>query len=119
MTYLWKFCHFIDVGTVNNSINKLLPIACGIALLTSLNVSAQQSRSLSPQQTIKIEETIRGNANQEQPKVLTIVPWQQPNDKQALPSPISERLNRQFKPLERDEFRRQIRFFENQAKPIN
>ncbi|MFT5675074.1 MAG: hypothetical protein ACI808_001003 [Paraglaciecola sp.] len=102
----------------NHPLNKFPSIVCGTLLLISLNVSAQQSESKIRQQTIKIEETIRGNANQEQPKVLTIVPWQQPNEKQALPSPISERLNKQFNALERDEFRRQIRFFENQPKPI-
>ena len=55
---------------------------------------------------IKLEETIRGN--QEQPKVLTIVPWQSPKTKQALPSPIVERINKKFVPLERDELKRQI-----------
>ena len=113
-----KFRRYIMSGANNHGINKLLSIVCGTVLLISLNVSAQQSESKTPQKTIKIEETIRGNVNQEQPKVLTIVPWQQPNEKEALPSPISERLNMQFNTLERDEFRRQIRFFENQPKPI-
>ncbi|MFT4939590.1 MAG: hypothetical protein ACI88A_002633 [Paraglaciecola sp.] len=114
-----KFHRYMITGTTNHLRNKLFSIVCGALLLTSHSALAQQRASKTQQQTIKIEETIRGNANQEQPKVLTIVPWQQPNEKQALPSPISERLNKQFKPLERDEFRRQLRFFENQAKPID
>jgi hypothetical protein len=55
---------------------------------------------------IQLEETIRGN--QEQPKVLTIVPWQSPKTKQALPSPIVDRINKTFVPLQRDELKRQI-----------
>jgi hypothetical protein len=117
MKLLLKLGHYSFTGIANKPLKTVLSLVCGIAALSSLSVSAQQSESQQP--TIKIEQTIRGNANQEQPKVLTIVPWQQPNQKQALPSPISERLNRQFIPLERDEFRRQIRFFENQAKPLD
>jgi hypothetical protein len=60
---------------------------------------------------IKLEETIRGN--QEQPKVLTIVPWQSPKTKQALPSPIVERINKTFVPLQRDELKRQIQILNN------
>ena len=58
------------------------------------------------QEVITIEETIRGN--QEQPKVLTIVPWQAPSLKEALPSQIVERINKQFAPLQRDEFLREL-----------
>jgi hypothetical protein len=71
-----------------------------IILLASVNAAAQQ------QQVIKLEDTIRGN--QEQPKVLTIVPWQAPTFKQALPSPILQRINLKFVALERDEFSRQL-----------
>jgi len=60
---------------------------------------------------IEIEETIRGN--QEQPKVLTIVPWQSPKAKQALPSPIVERINKKFVPLQREELQRQIHILES------
>ena len=114
-----KLRRHIKSETNSHPLRKLLLIVCGTTLFISHAVSAQQSESKRRQQTITIEETIRGNANQEQPKVLTIVPWQQPNEKEALPSPISERLNKQFSTLERDEFRRQIRFFENQPKPID
>ena len=60
---------------------------------------------------IKLEQTIRGN--QEQPKVVTIVPWQSPKAKQALPSPIVERINKKFVPLQRDELKRQIQMLDN------
>lgn len=73
--------------------------------LCSLMVTAQQPA------VIEIEETIR--ANQEQPKVLTIVPWQSPKAKQALPSPIVERINKKFVPLQREELKRQIQILES------
>ena len=64
---------------------------------------------------IQLEETIRGN--QEQPKVLTIVPWQSPKTKQALPSPIVDRINKTFLPLQRDELKRQIHILHNKNIP--
>jgi hypothetical protein len=64
---------------------------------------------------IQLEETIRGN--QEQPKVLTIVPWQSPKTKQALPSPIVDRINKTFVPLQRDELKRQIHILHNKNIP--
>jgi|TARA_R110000868_G_scaffold284027_2_gene544508 hypothetical protein len=64
---------------------------------------------------IKLQETIRGN--QEQPKVLTIVPWQSPQTKQALPSPIVERINKKFVPLQRDELKLQIQILNNKNIP--
>ncbi|WP_340678024.1 hypothetical protein [Paraglaciecola sp.] len=70
-------------------------------------VSAQQAPEV-----IQLEDTIRGN--QEQPKVLTIVPWQAPSVKYSLPSQIVERINKGFQPLERDDFNRQLQFLTQQ-----
>lgn len=67
------------------------------------------------QKVIKLQETIRGN--QEQPKVMTIVPWQSPKTKQALPSPIVERINKKFVPLQRDELKLQIQILKTYPKP--
>ncbi|MFT2089975.1 hypothetical protein [Paraglaciecola sp. 2405UD69-4] len=58
-------------------------------------------------EVVTIEETIR--ANQEQPKVLTIVPWQAPTVKEGLPSHIVERINKQFSPLQRGELLRELK----------
>jgi hypothetical protein len=76
-----------------------------IILFSAVNAAAQQ-------QVIQLEDTIRGN--QEQPKVLTIVPWQAPTVKQALPSPILQRINLKFVALERDEFSRQLQALNQQ-----
>jgi len=83
----------------------VLGIALSFGFLSQIVIAQQQPA------VIELEETIRGN--QEQPKVLTIVPWQSPKAKQALPSPIVERINKKFVPLQRDELKRQISILEN------
>jgi hypothetical protein len=85
------------------NINKVAFIC---ALLTISHITIAQESDV-----IKLEETIR--ANQEQPKVLSIVPWQSPKAKQALPSAIVERINKTFMPLQREELLRQIALVEN------
>jgi hypothetical protein len=98
----------------NIAVEILLMVTVTVTVLGAFSafaVKAQQDQLPLQQQSIKLEETIRGN--QEQPKVLTIVPWQSPKEKQALPSLILQRLNKKFQPLERDEFQRQIQFFDS------
>jgi len=80
----------------------------------SLGVLANIANAQQPA-VIQLEETIRGN--QEQPKVLTIVPWQSPKTKQALPSSIVDRINKTFVPLQRDELKRQIHILHNKNIP--
>ena len=85
--YIVTMCFVVTLGSLSNMLNAQQPAV------------------------IKLEQTIRGN--QEQPKVLTIVPWQSPKPKQALPSAIVERINKQFVPLQRDELKRQIHMLDN------
>ncbi|GAA6183529.1 MULTISPECIES: hypothetical protein [Alteromonadaceae] len=59
---------------------------------------------------ILIQDTIRGN--REQPRVLSIVPWQPPRDKASLPSPFVKRIEQDFMPLDREEFTRKVEHFE-------
>ena len=89
--YLAALCFVLPLGFMSNIVNAQQPAV------------------------IKLEETIRGN--QEQPKVLTIVPWQSPKTKQALPSLIVERINKKFVPLQRDELKRQIQTLDIYPKP--
>ena len=94
-----------------NNANRYLATLCfalPLGLLSHIVIAQQPA-------VIKLEETIRGN--QEQPKVLTIVPWQSPKTKQALPSPIVERINKQFVPLQRDELKIQIQILNNKNIP--
>jgi hypothetical protein len=83
---------------------SLMSFIFGVGLFCNI-VNAQQP------EVIKLQQTIRGN--QEQPKVLSIVPWQSPKTKQALPSLIVERINKKFVPLQRDELKRQIQILDN------
>ena len=83
--------------------NKPLVILALVLQGLSCHALAQQAP-----QVIKLEDTIQGN--QEQPKVLTIVPWQSPSVAPSLPSQVSERINKRFAPLEREEFSRQLQF---------
>jgi len=59
---------------------------------------------------IQLQDTIRGS--REQPKVLSIVPWQPPKDKEQLPSPFVKRIEQDFLPLDREEFKRKVQHFE-------
>jgi len=59
---------------------------------------------------ILIEDTIRGS--REQPRVLSIVPWQPPRDKASQPSPFVKRIEQDFMPLDRDEFTRKVKHFD-------
>lgn len=87
------------------------------AAMSALLVFNFLGHSVSAQEpvVIKLQETIRGN--QEQPKVLTIVPWQSPKTKRALPSPIIERINKKFVPLQREELKLQIQILNNKNIP--
>lgn len=70
----------------------------------------QNESSQTKDGVIQLEDTIRGS--REQPKVLSIVPWQPPKDKEQLPSPFVKRIEQDFLPLDRDEFRRRVQHFE-------
>ncbi|WJG08752.1 hypothetical protein [Aliiglaciecola sp. LCG003] len=59
---------------------------------------------------LHLQDTIR--SSREQPKVLTIVPWQPPRDKASLPSPFVKRIEQDFMPVERQEFTRLVEHFE-------
>lgn len=90
---------------MNQTTHYLATICFAVPLVFLSHTLNAQQRAV-----IKLEQTIRGN--QEQPKVLTIVPWQSPKTKQALPSPIIERINKTFVPLQRDELKRQIQMLD-------
>lgn len=63
---------------------------------------------------IQLEAVIRGN--QQQPKVLTIVPWQSPERRNALPSPVWRQVKQQLQPLERRDFLQEQRLFKKLSK---
>ena len=81
------------------------PFGLMIALLISTNAAGQDS------EVITLESTITGN--QEQPNVLTIVPWKQADDFQVIEQGYDEQFNRIFPHLEPTEFERRRYFAED------
>lgn len=59
---------------------------------------------------LQLEATIRGS--REQPTVISIVPWQQPEQKGQLPSPAIQQINQRLKPIDRREFLRELAHYE-------
>lgn len=93
------------------------PAAAQLAQEQPLDRSPQSDPLPSDQQRVserngilQIQDTIRGS--REQPKVLSIVPWQPPRDKASLPSPFVKRIEQDFMPLDREEFIRKVQHFE-------
>lgn len=80
-----------------------------LVLLLSVNVSAQED------QVINITDTITGN--QEQPKVLYILPWKEAEDNAIFNQPLNRKINDTFGHIERSEHRRQIEFLEKLEQP--
>ncbi len=55
------------------------------------------------------------HGNQELPKVLYIVPWQKSNPGDLMGRPVNTLLDEVLAPLDRDEFRRQVEYFNDLA----
>ena len=62
-------------------------------------------------EVISIETTVTGN--QEQPKVLYIVPWKEATDTTILSLPVTTKLDDVFDHVERVEHQRHVRFVES------
>jgi hypothetical protein len=61
-----------------------------------------------PEANVVLHSTITGN--QEQPKVLYIVPWQPPGGVDQLQQPVQSLLNDVFAPVDRAEFQRELKY---------
>lgn len=59
---------------------------------------------------ITLGDTVVGN--QEQPKVLYIVPWQAPDGPEGFDRNFDSELKALFEPVERDDFRRHLHLLE-------
>lgn len=82
------------------------------ALLKSLAVAWAVSccapATAAEEANVVLHSTITGN--QEQPKVLYIVPWQPPGGVDQLQQPVQSLLNDVFAPVDRAEFRRELEY---------
>lgn len=72
---------------------------------------------LAPGTALSREEAVvvlrsKVTGNQEQPKVLYIVPWQQPDGPGSLYRPLQSLVDEVFEPVERREFVRELNYRE-------
>jgi hypothetical protein len=88
---------------------RLLNILLLVAVL-SIGWGAQAAPDSNPQReaSVILHSTITGN--QEQPKVLYIVPWQPPGGVDQLQQPVQSLLNDVFAPVDRAEFQRELKY---------
>lgn len=83
-------------------------MAAGTAAILAASAKAQEST------VINIDQTVTGN--QEQPKVLYIVPWKTAADSFDFEQSLSQRTTSSvFKHLERDELKRQLDYLQAQS----
>ena len=68
------------------------------------------SGSQAQKNTLELESTFKGN--QEQPKVLYIVPWQSIEAPPASYQPMQALIDENFQLVDRDEFRRSVHYRE-------
>jgi len=79
-----------------------------LSLFFIIGLTFNVSSALAQNKTIELESTFKGN--QEQPKVLYIVPWQKIAAPEAFYQPLESLVDESFELLDRDEFRRVIKF---------
>ena len=92
-------------------LNRFLPlfnVNSVLSLFFIIGLIFNVSSALAQNKTIELESTFKGN--QEQPKVLYIVPWQKVAAPEAFYQPLESLVDASFELLDRDEFRRVIKF---------
>lgn len=80
----------------------LLAMSAGLLLSSLPAVAAEEELNLGG--------TFKGN--REQPRVLYIVPWQQPGDVEDLDRPVNGLIDNVLTPIDRDVFQRELKYFE-------
>lgn len=86
--------------------------SAGDAIMPAVSASAARvPQATAAAERLQLDPTaIRGN--QELPKVLYIVPWKHPGLAQPGGRPLNSLLDEALAPVDRDVFRRQIRYFD-------
>jgi hypothetical protein len=80
----------------------LLAVCC---IFVALPAVAQKKGA---EANVVLHSTITGN--QEQPKVLYIVPWQGPGGADAMAQPMQPLIDDVFAPVDRQEFQRELKY---------
>lgn len=84
-----------------------------LSMFVSMCAAAAPSEKKTDEATVVLHSTITGN--QEQPKVLYIVPWQPPGGADQLMQPVKPLLDDVFAPIDRAEFQRELKYREQSA----
>lgn len=92
-----------------NKIKLLSAVLVTFGVACFANISAAQQED----EVVNISATVTGN--QEQPKVLYIVPWKQAEDKTILYQQLNTRLEAVFGHVERREHIRQLELLDDLA----
>jgi len=84
------------------SVSSSFTVMLMVGLIFNVSSSSAQNK------TVELESTFKGN--QEQPKVLYIVPWQKIPAPEPFYQPLESLVEESFELLDRDEFKRAIAF---------
>ena len=79
-----------------------------IVFMLAASLAAAAPAEKKSEATVVLHSTITGN--QEQPKVLYIVPWQPPGSADQLMQPVKPVLDDVFAPVDRAEFQRELKY---------
>jgi hypothetical protein len=90
------------------------PFLCGMPILCGL-LSPAYAQTKPQEANVVLHSTITGN--QEQPKVLYIVPWQPPGGADQLMQSVQPLLSDVFAPVDRSEFQRELKYRADSAQP--
>ena len=99
----------ISFGSSFNNVNCIRFLAVSFAMLCAVSVCAQEG----PRQVDRLElDSSSITGNQELPKVMYIVPWKEADTGDMQGRPLNSLLDEVLAPLNRDVFKRQVRYYD-------
>ena len=99
---------YLALSAMTKGLSLTYPFMFMFMFMVMVGLVFNTSSALAQNKTIELESTFKGN--QEQPKVLYIVPWQKIAPRGAFYQPLESLVDESFELLDRDEFKRAIKF---------
>jgi hypothetical protein len=96
---------FAEVPMRHSRFKLFAALCCTLVTGAAMPAHAQKKGE---EAKVVLHSTITGN--QEQPKVLYIVPWQGPGGTDSMAQPIQPLINDVFTPIDRQEFQRELKY---------
>lgn len=93
---------------MRRQLRALLPVAC-LVLATTLHAEEAKKAVDEPAPALRLESSVV-TGNRELPKVMSIVPWKKSQPGELVGRPSSSLLNEVLAPVDREVFRRQLRY---------